>query len=235
MVNRCLCLCRLRTLRGRLRHGSHFDDEVCRYGDRKVRWKITGFTRLNSVKGRVYHAVINSYYAIMSDSREYELSKEVKDIRRECRQFAMLYYHLCKVLVEELGIHTAKEKVQKILYSLSIDRTNQLRKRAEKLKLPCTLDTFNEINDLPTNGWVEELGKCHCPYAECWVTYYEQSPWFREFAPLYCNVIDTTNIENFTKKLTHKLTKNVLTGDDTCERIYVESDNVKSGKFTYTI
>ena len=147
----------------------------------------------------------------------------------------MLYYHLCKVLAEDLGIDMAKEKAQKILYSLSIDRTQKLREKAKKLNLPCTLDTFNQINDLPINGWVKELGKNHCPYAECWVTYFEESPWFREFAPLYCNVIDTTNIENFTRCLTHQLTKNVLTGDNTCERVYIESDIVKSGKFTYTL
>lgn len=164
-----------------------------------------------------------------------KLSKEVEGIRSECRQFAMLYYHLCKVLVEELGIEDAKVKVQRILYSLSIDRTNKLREKAEKANLPCTLKTFNEINDLPADGWVNGLGKNHCPYAECWFTYFKKSPWFRTFAPLYCNVIDTTNIENFTKMLTHKLIKNVLTGDDTCERIYVESEKVQNGEFTYDI
>jgi len=171
----------------------------------------------------------------MSEIQNNEFTREVDGIRRECRQFAMLYFHLCKTLVEDFGIGTAKEKVQKILYSLSIDRTNKLRAKASKLGLSCTLDSFNQINDLPANGWVKELGKNHCPYAECWLTYYEQAPWFKEFAPLYCNIIDTTNIENFTRTLTHSLTKNVLTGDETCERIYFESDAVKSGTFTYTL
>lgn len=45
----------------------------------------------------------------------------------------MLYFHLCNNLVEDFGIEIAKEKVQKILYNLSIDRTNQLRDKANKL------------------------------------------------------------------------------------------------------
>lgn len=158
---------------------------------------------------------------------------KVAGVRAECRQFAMLYYHLCNVLVAEQGIARAKESVRKIIYNLSIDRTSQLRERAQQLGLPCTLETFTRINDLPSEGWIPELGRNHCPYAECWVQYYERSPWFREFAPYYCDIIDTTNIEHFSRTLTHRITRNVLKGDPACERIYEESDRVKKGQYTY--
>jgi hypothetical protein len=33
--------------------------------------------------------------------------------------------------------------------------------------------------------------------------------------------------------VSHKLTKNVLEGDDSCDRVYFESENVKNGCYTY--
>ena len=162
-----------------------------------------------------------------------EKQAKVAGIRAECRQFAMLYYHMCQVLVETQGVAQAKESVREILYRLSLDRTDQLREKAGELGLPCTLESFTKINDLPAEGWIAELGVDHCPYAQCWRQYYEKSPWFREFAPYYCDVIDTTNIENFSRTLTPRITKNVLKGDDTCERIYEPSERVQSGFYTY--
>jgi hypothetical protein len=50
---------------------------------------------------------------------------------------------------------------------------------------------------------------------------------------MYCDVIDTTNIENFTRTTSHRITKNLLWGDDECSREYFESEPVKQGKFTY--
>ncbi len=167
------------------------------------------------------------------DEKVRQKVEQAKDVRAECRQFAMLYYHMCDVLVQNLGKDEAKRTVQKILYDLSVDRTDKLRQKAKEAGLPCTLETFAKINDLPSSGWIGELGKEHCPYANCWITYYEASPWFREFAPFYCDIIDTTNIENFSKCLTHRITKNVLNGFETCERVYEQSDEVKNGHYTY--
>lgn len=157
----------------------------------------------------------------------------VLEIRKECRQYAMLYFHFCKALVDEFGLEKAKEIVTKAVFGISVDRTNKLREKAKELGLDFTVDSFNKVTDLPTMAWVKELGRNHCPYAECWVQYYDEYPWFRELAPLYCNVIDTTNIENFTCDLSHKLVKNVLEGADTCDRIYFESEIVKNGGLTY--
>ena len=68
-----------------------------------------------------------------------EKQAKVAGIRAECRQFAMLYYHMCQVLVETQGVAQAKESVREILYRLSLDRTDQLREKAGELGLPCTL------------------------------------------------------------------------------------------------
>lgn len=162
-----------------------------------------------------------------------EYQDAVKEVRKACRQFAMLYFHFSKVLVEELGVERAKPLIQKAIFELAIDRSDKLREKAIKQGHKCTMDIFMEVTDLPMMGWVKELGRNHCPYAEAWVKYYDEYPWFRELAPLYCDVIDTTNAENFTRAMSHKITENVLTGGDTCERVYFESKKVSEGVYSY--
>lgn len=162
-----------------------------------------------------------------------ELQNTVVDIRKACRQFAMLYFHFSKVLVEELGIEKAKPLIQKAIFELAIDRSDQLRQKAEGQGLALTMENFMKITDLPMTGWVKELGKDHCPYAETWVGYFDDYPWFKELAPLYCDVIDTTNAENFTGHMSHKITENVLTGGDSCKRTYFPSELVSKGVYSY--
>jgi len=168
-----------------------------------------------------------------TETKLIEYDQAVLEVRKSCRQFAMLYFNFCKVLVEELGYDQAKPLIQKSVFSLSLDRTNQLREKAKEQGISFTCEGFNAVSDLAGIGWVKELGRNHCPYAQTWISYFEEYPWFRELAPLYCDVIDTTNIENFSRTLSHKLTKNVLLGDESCERIYFASDEVAKGNFTY--
>jgi hypothetical protein len=170
---------------------------------------------------------------LMSETKLIEYDQAVTEVRKACRQFAMLYFNFCKVLVEELGYEKAKPLIQKTIFALSLDRTNQLRETAQTQGTGFTCESFNAVSDLARIGWVKELGRDHCPYAQTWVKYYEEYPWFRELAPFYCDIIDTTNIENFTRSLSHKLTQNVLLGDETCEREYFPSEAVAKGKFTY--
>ena len=161
---------------------------------------------------------------------------EFKDIRLECRQFAMLYFHFCKSLKDALGEEKAFPLVQKTIFELSIDRTDGARKRAAEQGLECNLENFPKVNDLPYvawNLWEEKMGGVRCSYAEVWLSYFEENPWFRRFASLFCDVIDTTNIENFTRSTSHKITKNLLWGDSSCEREYFESETVKKGELTY--
>jgi hypothetical protein len=135
--------------------------------------------------------------------------------------------------VEELGEEKATILIQKAVFELSKDRSDQLRTKAEEQGLDYSQESFRKVTDLPLIGWVKALGRNHCPYAETWVKYYNENPWFKKMAPLYCDVIDTTNVENFTRKLSHKITQNVLLGAQSCERIYYPDENVANGGFTY--
>ena len=161
-------------------------------------------------------------------------TEAVLQARLACRQFAMLYFHFVKVLYERFGEEETKELTQKAIFELAIERSDLLREKALKAGLPVHDEQdFREVSDLCRIAWQPAMGNLHCPYGEQWLTYYEDYPWFKEFAPFYCDVIDTTNIENFSKRLSHQLTENVLTGGKSCERIYFESEDVKNGKFTY--
>jgi len=169
----------------------------------------------------------------MVEENKIEFKDAVNEVRKACRQFAMLYFHFSKVLVEELGEEKAKPLIQKAIFELAADRTDQLREKSSQLGLPCTIENFMKITDLPMIGWVKELGRNHCPYAEAWVKYFDEYPWFKDLAPLYCDVIDTTNAENFTKNMSHKIIENVLTGGESCEREYFASEQVSKGVLSY--
>jgi hypothetical protein len=148
----------------------------------------------------------------------------------------MLYFRFCKTLVEALGEEAALPLVQKTVFELSLDRTDGARARAGEKGLEHRLENFSKVNDLPSAAWDKwkpEMGGLRCPYAETWTGYFRDYPWFKRFASLYCDVIDTTNIENFTRTMSHRITKNLLWGDSSCEREYFESDKVKQGVFTY--
>ena len=161
---------------------------------------------------------------------------ELKDLRLACRQFAKLYFHFCNSLKDALGDEEAFPIVQKTIFNLSLDRTNNARKKALEQGLETTLENFPKVNDLPQEAWSlwkEEMGGVRCPYAEVWFEYFPENQWFKRYAFLYCDAIDTTNIENFTQSLSHKITKNLLWGDSCCEHEYFESEDVKKGIFTY--
>jgi hypothetical protein len=157
----------------------------------------------------------------------------VEQVRKGGKQFAMLYFHFVKTLVDSFGIEKAKELTQQAIFNLGLERTNALRSKAEELGLEYTIENMIKITDIPFLGWDKSRGQNHCPYGEQWMTYYSEYPWFAEFAPFYCDIIDTTNCENFTRDTTHKITKNVLRGDNTCERVYYPSEEVKKGEYTY--
>lgn len=158
----------------------------------------------------------------------------VDQARRGSYQFAMQYFHFCKVLYENFGRDQAMDLVRQAIYNLAIDRSEQMRQRAQAQGVGMdTVEDYRAVTDLPKCGWVPEWGKDHCPYGALWRTYFDKNPWFREFAPFYCDVIDTTTIENFTRRLSHRITNNVMLGGEKCERIYYECDDTKAGKYTY--
>lgn len=158
----------------------------------------------------------------------------VEQIRLAARQFAMLYFHFTKVLYETYGVEKAKDLVRQAVFEQALDRSEIMREKAiAEGKGTDTLEDFMDVSDLPFCGWIPQWGEDHCPYAEIWRRYIGQYPWFQEFATFYCDVIDTTTIENFTKHLSHKITQNVITKGQSCERKYFESEAVKGGRLTY--
>jgi hypothetical protein len=164
--------------------------------------------------------------------------EQVKEVRKACFQFALQYFHFCKTLVDNIGEEKALPVVQQAIFELSIDRSDGMRAKAKELGLETTLGNFMKVSDLARSGWdgwKPEHGGLKCPYAEVWIAYYDEYPWFKRFASLYCDVIDTTNIENFTRTTSHRITKNLLWGDDECTREYFESEQVRQGIFTYGI
>ncbi|MDR1240048.1 MAG: L-2-amino-thiazoline-4-carboxylic acid hydrolase [Treponema sp.] len=161
---------------------------------------------------------------------------DISGIRLACRQFAMLYFQFCRTLVESNGEAAALELVQKTIFRLALDRTDRIRAKADAEGLTPTAENFMRVNDLPFTAWKDwepDMGGLRCPYAEAWREYYAEYPWFKRFASLYCDVIDTTNIENFSRTTSHRITANLIWGDPACEREYFESEAVKRGVFTY--
>ena len=172
----------------------------------------------------------------MSEQNTNPNNEIVHEVRKACRQFAMQYFHFCKTLVEEFGIEKATPLIQKAVFELSLDRSEQMRTKAQSLGLDPSFENFGKVSDLPFigwKGWDPSLGGVRCPYAEVWLTYYDKYPWFKSLAPLYCDVIDTTNIENYSQSHSHRITKNLVKGDEACERIYYPDEKVKAGEFTY--
>lgn len=158
----------------------------------------------------------------------------VDQIRKAARQFAMQYFHFCKTLYERYGHDVAKDIIRQTIHELAIDRTDQIRAISlAKGKKADNVTDFMSDNDLPFEGWIPEWGEDHCPYAETWRTYFNEYPWFKEFATFYCDVIDTSTIENYSKCLSHRITQNVLCKGTCCKREYFESEDVKEGRFTY--
>lgn len=163
-----------------------------------------------------------------------ERAQMVSEVRKAARQFAMQYFHFSKTLYEEFGLEKAKELIQKTVFELAVDRSDQLREKALAKGLKAdSVEDFRSVIDLPLTGWIPEWGENHCPYAEVWRGYFEKYPWFKELAPFYCDVIDTTTIENFSGHLSHRITQNVILQGCACTREYFESEKVKRGEYTY--
>ena len=157
----------------------------------------------------------------------------VDAVRIASRHFADLYFYFVKELVDSLGEEKAKEIVQKVLFDRSIERAQRMKDKAKVLEKERIPQNIFCLTDVPFLGWDKSLGKNHCPYGEAWMSRYEEHPWFREFAAFYCDVTDTSVAELFTEKFSHKLTANVVLGDDSCERIYFPDEKVAGGEYTY--
>lgn len=144
----------------------------------------------------------------------------VVEVRKACDQFSDLYFHVAKVLYEHFGTEEAKKLLGEAVASRAQERGKKLAARAQELGLERNIQTFFKVTDIPFLGWDPSYGKYVCPFAESWSKRFESHPWFEEFAPFYCDVNDTTVHENFTGVETQRITKNVLRGDDICDRVF---------------
>ena len=155
-----------------------------------------------------------------NENREIDFNSAIAEVRKACIQMADLYFHLSKVLVEDLGEEKAEKLVEKVVRSRAIERGQNLRKVAIEKNLPCTVENWLKVTDIPFLGWDKSLGKYHCPYGEGWLGRYEEDPWFPKFAKMYCDVNDSQVTETFTGNMSQRILKNVVCGDETCEREY---------------
>ena len=134
---------------------------------------------------------------------EVSREREVDQIRKAARQFALLYFHFSKVLYDQFGLEKAKGIIRQVVFEQAVDRAEQLRQQAKALGNGT--DTVEDFR-----GNID-----------------------KELAPFYCDVIDTTTIEHFTGHLSHRITQNVILEGTECKREYFESEKVKRGEYTY--
>jgi L-2-amino-thiazoline-4-carboxylic acid hydrolase len=144
----------------------------------------------------------------------------VSEIRQASFHFADLYFHFAKALIEELGPEKGKELIERAVRNRAVERGEKLREKAIQLKLPLNPEGWAKVTDIPFTGWDKSYGRCTCPYAAAWIPRFDREPWFQEIARLYCNVNDPQVTESFTGNTSQRITRNVLNGDETCEREY---------------
>lgn len=158
------------------------------------------------------------------------LRTAISDIRQACFHFADLYYHFSRVLVEELGPERGKLLIEKAVRHRAIERGEKLRERAIAMGVPLNMEGWSRVTDIPFTGWDKSFGRLTCPYAAAWLPRLDKEPWFQEIAQLYCDVNDTQVTESFTGDTSQRITKNVLCGDETCEREYFPIEKKDAGK-----
>ncbi|MGI6608453.1 MAG: hypothetical protein ACOX1F_05705 [Erysipelotrichaceae bacterium] len=169
----------------------------------------------------------------MDDNEMILKTTAIKQVRNMAFSFAELYFSFVLKLYTEFGDETATETVTDILFKRAKERALIMIEKAKKFKMERIPENINVLSDVPRLGWDETAGCKHCPYGVVWVNRIKQYPWFRKYASLYCDVTDTTIAEVFTGCYSHKIIKNVVLGDDCCQREYFLSDRVKEGIYTY--
>lgn len=98
---------------------------------------------------------------------EVSREREVDQIRKAARQFALLYFHFSKVLYDQFGLEKAKDIIRQVVFEQAVDRAEQLRQQAKALGNGTdTVEDFHKNIDLPFDGWIAEWGEDHCPYGK---------------------------------------------------------------------
>ena len=157
----------------------------------------------------------------------------VGEVRNMAFQFADMYYAFVKVLRDRYGEEEALDIARRVLFMRAKERAEKMIVKAGAEGVERTPDNIHDMSDVSYLGWDPSFGIDTCPYGAAWNRRIKDDPGFRKFACLYCDVTDTTIAEVFTGDCSHRLYKNVVLGDDSCERTYFPSEEVKNGVITY--
>ena len=169
----------------------------------------------------------------MEEKETVSRRQAVEEVRNMAFQFADMYFAFVKVIRERFGDETAMDIAQRVLYMRASERAGKMIRKAEEEGFERIPENINRLSDVSYLGWDSSYGIESCPYGAQWNRRIATDPWFRKYAALYCDVTDTTIAEVFTADSSHRLHKNIVLGDDRCERTYFPSDDVRSGKRTY--
>ena len=167
------------------------------------------------------------------ESNTVSRQQAVGEVRNMAFQFADMYYAFVKVLRDRYGDEEALDIARRVLFMRAKERAEKMIVKAGEEGVERTPENIHDMSDVSYLGWDPSFGIDTCPYGAAWNRRIKDDPEFRKFACLYCDVTDTTIAEVFTGDCSHRLYKNVVLGDDSCERTYFPSEEVKNGVITY--
>ena len=167
------------------------------------------------------------------ESNTVSRQQAVGEVRNMAFQFADMYYAFVKVLRDRYGDEEALDIARRVLFMRAKERAEKMIVKAGEEGVERTPENIHDMSDVSYLGWDPSFGVDTCPYGAAWNRRIKDDPEFRKFACLYCDVTDTTIAEVFTGDCSHRLYKNVVLGDESCERTYFPSEEVKNGVITY--
>ena len=167
------------------------------------------------------------------ESNTVSRQQAVGEVRNMAFQFADMYYAFVKVLRDRYGDEEALDIARRELFMRAKERAEKMIVKAGEEGVERTPENIHDMSDVSYLGWDPSFGVDTCPYGAAWNRRIKDDPEFRKFACLYCDVTDTTIAEVFTGDCSHRLYKNVVLGDESCERTYFPSEEVKNGVITY--
>ena len=169
----------------------------------------------------------------MEEKETVSREQAVGEVRNMAFQFADLYYAFVKIIREKYGDDVAMDIAQRALFMRARERAEKMIIRAQEEGVERIPENINRMSDVSYLGWDPSFGVETCPTRAEWDRRIKDDPEFRKFASLYCDVTDTTIAEIFTGNCSHRLHRNVVLGDNSCERTYFPSEEVEKGEITF--
>ena len=155
---------------------------------------------------------------MISKSKNYSKEEVLKQILLATRRTALLYHHMSKTLIEELGEDRGKALITSIIKRYGTQIGREAAEKARDKNLALTPENFE--GDLPADAWDteavyvegEERIRVHvCPLASEWLEWGDPST-----ARLYC-FVDQAKMEGYNPEYEYVHIKNLLDGDPYCE------------------